>query len=514
MTSSSLDKLLTSEERELRRSLLSLKQTFQVGTWRIIEQSTDRSVSLLQRMIKISSRSSWTIKACNVWLKSVKQQVISFTTTSSEVDMPLTEPWEIRERLRPWLHCLALSQLMLYVDGMNAVINQNEVIQWLYSLLEHSVREPRGRRLELRRLFFHFQFGLVVKTSLKLLIIFGEYVESNALLILAAVGQVDRSARRRLWTNAMKILCDTQDTSSEIALLIMTLFNTVLSALPDQDKFYDMTDALEEQGMQRCSQFYLNKLPAEAELIEQFHIYDVSERWTLSVCSFRWMESLAFVSRLLCNMKMEKMIEPVINASGQWNDLCCGSLPQSSHSHCPNEVQSTELLDLCPTPLSSDTVFWGRWPQFSPLCASPEQQSMVKTSVILRWFSLPACLFSLNSLLVAFHRRAPRTASTQDRISARHCSMIEFGTNSYQPRRLNLVQDNFLDQYSYSDLTDTRSQRQHELLGGLNRTDDSPASSDHDDSDEYACWIWYCLCTRLADFSSAFMLRYSPWFSC
>jgi hypothetical protein len=30
---------------------------------------------------------------------------------------------------------------MLYVDGMNAVINQNEVIQWLYSLIESSVRK-------------------------------------------------------------------------------------------------------------------------------------------------------------------------------------------------------------------------------------------------------------------------------------------------------------------------------------------------------------------------------------
>ena len=35
---------------------------------------------------------------------------------------------------------LALGQLMLYVDGMNAVMNQNEVIQWLYSLLEYNVR--------------------------------------------------------------------------------------------------------------------------------------------------------------------------------------------------------------------------------------------------------------------------------------------------------------------------------------------------------------------------------------
>jgi len=34
---------------------------------------------------------------------------------------------------------LALGQLMLYVDGMNAVMNQNEVVQWLYSLIESSV---------------------------------------------------------------------------------------------------------------------------------------------------------------------------------------------------------------------------------------------------------------------------------------------------------------------------------------------------------------------------------------
>lgn len=40
----------------------------------------------------------------------------------------------------PWI-CLALGQLMLYVDGMNAVMNQNEVVQWLYSLVESSVGE-------------------------------------------------------------------------------------------------------------------------------------------------------------------------------------------------------------------------------------------------------------------------------------------------------------------------------------------------------------------------------------
>lgn len=86
---------------------------------------------------------------------------------------------------------------------------------------------------------------------------------------------VDGSAKRPLWSNAMKLLTNTHSASSELALLIMTLLNTVLSAISDQDTFYDITDALEEQGMQRSTQFYLTKMPGETELIEQIHIYDV-----------------------------------------------------------------------------------------------------------------------------------------------------------------------------------------------------------------------------------------------
>ena len=33
----------------------------------------------------------------------------------------------------------ALGQVMLYVDGMNGVINHNETIMWLYSLLSSKV---------------------------------------------------------------------------------------------------------------------------------------------------------------------------------------------------------------------------------------------------------------------------------------------------------------------------------------------------------------------------------------
>lgn len=129
---------------------------------------------------------------------------------------------------------------------------------------------------EENEIFFFVQFRLVVKTSLKLLIVFAEYTETNALLILSAVTQEDRSNKRLLWSNAMKILNEMDNSASEVVLLIITLFNTVLSAIPDQDTFYDVTDALEKQGMQRCTQYYLSKKPSEPDLIEQFNIYDVS----------------------------------------------------------------------------------------------------------------------------------------------------------------------------------------------------------------------------------------------
>jgi hypothetical protein len=51
---------------------------------------------------------------------------------------------------------------MLYVDGMNAVIYQNEVVQWLYTLIESSVRTKK------KLIFFtininSFSFGLLLK---------------------------------------------------------------------------------------------------------------------------------------------------------------------------------------------------------------------------------------------------------------------------------------------------------------------------------------------------------------
>lgn len=64
---------------------------------------------------------------------------------------------------------------MLFVDGMNGVVNNNCVIQWLYSLTTS-------------------KHHVIVKSSLKLLLVFAEYQESNSSLMIAAVNAVDSAA--------------------------------------------------------------------------------------------------------------------------------------------------------------------------------------------------------------------------------------------------------------------------------------------------------------------------------
>lgn len=66
----------------------------------------------------------------------------------------------------------ALGQVMLYVDGMNGVINHPGTVQWLYDLVSS-------------------KFRLVVKTALKLLLVFVEYADTNCVLLVKAIRGVD-----------------------------------------------------------------------------------------------------------------------------------------------------------------------------------------------------------------------------------------------------------------------------------------------------------------------------------
>uniref|UniRef100_A0A8C6PLH5 Formin homology 2 domain containing 3a n=1 Tax=Nothobranchius furzeri TaxID=105023 RepID=A0A8C6PLH5_NOTFU len=145
----------------------------------------------------------------------------------------------------------ALGQIMLYVDGMNGVISHPETIQWLYSLVGS-------------------KFRLVVKTSLKLLLVFVEYSESNAPLLIEAITSP--------WFNAMEILQEKDGVDTELLVYAMTLINKTLAALPDQDSFYDMVDRLEEQDMETVSQRHLGRKGTDLDLVEQLNIYEVRNR--------------------------------------------------------------------------------------------------------------------------------------------------------------------------------------------------------------------------------------------
>uniref|UniRef100_A0A8D3E5Y8 Formin homology 2 domain containing 3b n=1 Tax=Scophthalmus maximus TaxID=52904 RepID=A0A8D3E5Y8_SCOMX len=153
----------------------------------------------------------------------------------------------------------ALGQIMLYVDGMNGLISHNETVQWLYTLVGS-------------------KFRLVVKTALKLLLVFVEYTESNAALLIKAVDGVDAKGGTKLWSNVMEILDEKDGVDTELLVYAMTLINKTLAGLPDQDSYYDMVDCLEEQGIEAMAQRHLCRKGTDLDLVEQFNMYETTLR--------------------------------------------------------------------------------------------------------------------------------------------------------------------------------------------------------------------------------------------
>uniref|UniRef100_A0A1A8IYA4 Formin homology 2 domain containing 1 n=1 Tax=Nothobranchius kuhntae TaxID=321403 RepID=A0A1A8IYA4_NOTKU len=153
----------------------------------------------------------------------------------------------------------ALSQIMLFVDGMNGVINHNETVQWLYTLTGSPSR-------------------LLQKTVLKLLIVFVDYSESNSPLLISAINKVDRKRGMKPWANVMDILVEKNGADAELLVFAMTLINKTLAVLPDQDSFYDVTDCLEQLGMETVIHKHLNNKGAEPDLRAQFSIYEKALR--------------------------------------------------------------------------------------------------------------------------------------------------------------------------------------------------------------------------------------------
>nr|XP_025951851.1 FH1/FH2 domain-containing protein 3 isoform X2 [Dromaius novaehollandiae] len=214
---STSEKLYNSNGRELRRALFSLKQIFQDDKDLVHEFVVAEGLTCL---IKVGAEAD----------QNYQNYILR-----------------------------ALGQIMLYVDGMNGVINHNETIQWLYTLIGS-------------------KFRLVVKTALKLLLVFVEYTESNAPLLIQAVSTVDEKRGAKPWSNIMEILEEKDGVDTELLAYAMTLVNKTLSGLPDQDSFYDVVDCLEELGIEAISQRHLNKKGTDLDLVEQFNIYEMTLR--------------------------------------------------------------------------------------------------------------------------------------------------------------------------------------------------------------------------------------------
>ncbi|XP_066872113.1 FH1/FH2 domain-containing protein 3 isoform X7 [Kogia breviceps] len=212
-----IEKLYNSSGRELRRALFSLKQIFQDDKDLVHEFVVAEGLTCL---IKVGAEAD----------QNYQNYILR-----------------------------ALGQIMLYVDGMNGVINHNETIQWLYTLIGS-------------------KFRLVVKTALKLLLVFVEYSESNAPLLIQAVSAVDTKRGVKPWSNIMEILEEKDGVDTELLVYAMTLVNKTLSGLPDQDTFYDVVDCLEELGIAAVSQRHLTKKGTDLDLVEQLNIYEVALR--------------------------------------------------------------------------------------------------------------------------------------------------------------------------------------------------------------------------------------------
>ncbi|KAG6443145.1 hypothetical protein O3G_MSEX002728 [Manduca sexta] len=208
-----IERLLHSQGRELRRALFSLKQILQSDKDLVHEFVANKGLDCLMQ--------------------------VSSMADHNYLDYILR----------------ALGQILLYVDGMHGVMGHKRCIQWLYSLISSKFRH-------------------VVKTALKLLLVFVEYTEKNCLLLIDAIVAVDGANGRQSWYNVMKILQDFDASDTELLIYATTLINRCLNNVPDRDTYYDQVDALQDQGMDDIIQLYMSKQGTDLDLLRQLQIFE------------------------------------------------------------------------------------------------------------------------------------------------------------------------------------------------------------------------------------------------
>ncbi|SPP77368.1 blast:FH1/FH2 domain-containing protein 3 [Drosophila guanche] len=208
-----IEKLLSSEGSDLRRALFSLKQVFQ------------EDKDLVHAFVALGGLNCL-VRVGNCADQNYQNYILR-----------------------------ALGQVMLYVDGMNGVMKHEPTMQWLYSLIASNYRS-------------------VVKTALKLLLVFVEYAESNCYVLVSAIHAVDATQGTLPWSNIMRLLKDYDNADAELVIYATSLINKTLAGLNDQDTFYDESDLLEQQGMETVIQRYMSKPGTDLDLLDQLQLYE------------------------------------------------------------------------------------------------------------------------------------------------------------------------------------------------------------------------------------------------
>uniref|UniRef100_A0A0M3IZ59 Formactin (inferred by orthology to a C. elegans protein) n=1 Tax=Anisakis simplex TaxID=6269 RepID=A0A0M3IZ59_ANISI len=107
---------------------------------------------------------------------------------------------------------------------------------------------------------------------LKLLLVFIEYTDHNALLLMTAVTNVDKANGRPDWFGLMKVLNEKDSNDVEMLTYGMTVINKTLNGVSDQDTYYDIVDALESQGLEDAMKHMVRL--GHKELVDQCKLYE------------------------------------------------------------------------------------------------------------------------------------------------------------------------------------------------------------------------------------------------
>ncbi|VDP68474.1 unnamed protein product [Echinostoma caproni] len=203
-------------------------------------------------------------------LEDAALQLCRFAQAQSEfgsyldLDSSLQEQWE---------------DLEISSDQENSIVLRTKLVVRVKAIIEKLLNST-GR--ELRRALFSLK--QIFQDDKDLV---HEFVTNSGLDCLVSVGSrsdqnlqnyILRATSGRPWSYIMAIL-NNEASGAELPIYAMTLVNKTLNAIPDQDTFYDVTDSLEEMGMQKLIQVYLSKKSCDPELAEQFHLYEAALRY-------------------------------------------------------------------------------------------------------------------------------------------------------------------------------------------------------------------------------------------